>query len=674
MDSTHTTIFSLPSELLALIFFSLDFPSLAVIQRAHSTFRSVYLQYRNHLYRAMSIRLGIADAKTGGSADALKDGGRWAEVPLHEEIDPKELEEVFKSQGSLEAFNEVKTWEEFARIRYTTDQNWLHGHAHGSLVELEQPGDAAEEEQLLWRFKLDTTSKHIIATGLTGGLLAYTPDGRLAWEARLPPSAYPHVELSEGRISIALGNAFLILRRSDVPSPTASNLPDIITTQLNNIIRTSEGHSFSTVLDEILVPPGVCTATKLRWPFLLAVAPDASTITRWNLLDRTMCSHALPAFAGELNEGPVHYVELDSKNLIIAGTKSITFWRDLSFLGVPLASRAPAPIQATPAYRTWPPLAPPEDALVGLLSDRVDNYRVPSNRLSGFRWEAVHHDNRDKHLVAISSRSDGDERSRLMWTVDYQEAIWGDDQEKLEQKTVVLVTEDADLLQLAVENDRAVFIASQAAGCSLWMLNLRSFENHVDFSQDPPKPICLTPFLPLLQSPSRVEITSTEIVLPALSDLYPPRFTLNDQNHFYTRPDSLPSLFKACFSAVPAIKEEGKLPFAFRWETLDGQTLVDYAPTSVSWAGSQEILEALEEMDLDDGPEDEDTEAEREERLNTRMGAAGLDREGEKEWAGMVKAWRKVKEKARQEEVPNQGGTNAFVIFSFVDEQEGEQV
>lgn len=45
-------------------------------------------------------------------------------------------------------------------------------------------------------------------------------------------------------------------------------------------------------------------------------------------------------------------------------------------------------------------------------------------------------------------------------------------------------------MQLAVENDRAVFIThDDELGAALWLLNLRPFADWADFASDPPQPV-----------------------------------------------------------------------------------------------------------------------------------------------------------------------------------------
>lgn len=121
---------------------------------------------------------------------------------------------------------------------------------------------------------------------------------------------------------------------------------------------------------------------------------------------------------------------------------------------------------------------------------------------------------------------------------------------------------DLELVQLAVENNRAVFIAhSDSYGSSLHLLNLESFPSLSAFSASPPSPICLSPLLATLSAPSRVEMTSTAIFVPSLAAIQPPRAPL------------APSRTWRAFSAA----QEKALPLRWRWETLEGVPLSQWA-------------------------------------------------------------------------------------------------
>lgn len=127
----------------------------------------------------------------------------------------------------------------------------------------------------------------------------------------------------------------------------------------------------------------------------------------------------------------------------------------------------------------------------------------------------------------------------------------------------------------------------------------------------------------------------------------------------------LATLFGACETLGPS---EGRMPLSFKWQTLDGQTLVDYVELgmAVDWSSKTSLS----------SPEDEDEEGEEE----------GLWRNdtGEEEWKLMERRWRAVRRRAEEEGLPSRGGSDAMMVWSFArgeevedddddDEGEGEQ-
>ncbi|BGP13716.1 hypothetical protein JCM10213_007104 [Rhodosporidiobolus nylandii] len=647
------TLFSLPPELIASILSHLDLPTLASSFRVNSLFLAVYRQYPNHISRAISIRTGLADVRTGGASARLNAGRAWAEKALTEELEEDELKEVVQSQGTMMAFDEVQTWEEYARARFVADQNWRKGRCSRRLVELDVEGEAGEDvfaPGLLWRFKLDAEARLIVATGLAGGCFAYTTSGDLAWSCLIPVDPYPHVELSEGYISLALpGSGFLLLRRSNLPAGGPILLDPGVAAEAARFVQTYPGHALGYEVECALATPTQCGATKMRFPYLVASTRTASEVCRFDIRSRKMRVNHLNSFANQdvLDEGTVHYIEVDSQTLYLAGQHSFTLWRN--FPSGAVQHESPA------ICRTWPPSPPPEFDIVGPVLAEKAHYRDATKHM---RWSAVHHDAKDLHLVGICERGMEDGRGKLLWTVDFQKAIWEDEREVLEQKTVVLTTDHADLVQLAVENDRAVFVASSPkTGSSLWLLNLRQFRDHADFSLDPPKPICIAWPLPLLEDPSRVEITSTEIFLPALRSFLvsrTPSVSYNsDGEPEYDDPSprelELDALFAACEATLPA----GKMPLPWKWETLDGQTLADYSGHSVDWSGFQDFTY---ERDL--------AEMLREDAHDAATGRIRTELEE------MEHAWDKVKAKAEEDGEPANGGTDAMCVYNFAETEE----
>ncbi|GAA5916162.1 hypothetical protein JCM6882_005403 [Rhodosporidiobolus microsporus] len=712
------TLLHLPIEVHACILSHLDVPSLRSARLSHSSFNNAYLAFPNHVCRGVCIRSGLADTKTSGAAAAMREGGDWVEKRFTEELDPEELKRVVKAQGTMMSFGSVQNWQEYARARYVADQNWLYGRSRTTrLIRLEDlsqgmgQGQAnGDDEAQFWRFKLDVDARAFILTGLRGGCFGYTNKGELAWSCMLPISPYPHVEVSDGHISLQVGHAFLILRRSDLPAAPPSEMSRQLVEMFPRIMRTHGNHTLSYNVDYLATFPPQLSASKLRYPHLLAVGADATHVCRWDVRSRQLSIDTFPDFAdaSKLNQGAIMYAELDGRNLILAGEKSVVLWRDVPFVESPPArmdhtvqppvsveTPNPTPPLSTSPYANFPPRAPASFNLISPLLAEEAHYTDPARQVL---WTAAHHDGRDKHLVAISERGYKEERGKMVWAVDYQRTVFGaegesEDQkaERALQKTVVLSTPYADLAQLAVENGRAIFVASTTnVGHSLWLVNLREFEDLADFAADPPKPICLCPLLPTISSPSRLEATSTEIFLPALSALlpgasYPPSESSEDLEWWFARAEA------AVPSAGSGKKgEKKKWPFPFKWQTLDGQTLVDYATTgdAVDWSGfvpfeeresgaarteeeQEDFARILQDaMDGEDGARDELERGmyvltgERSGRAGAQVRVSELER-----WE---KVWEAFTEFAEGDDVPLDRGADALWMTSFA--EEGKEV
>ncbi|GAA5925779.1 hypothetical protein JCM1841_006314 [Sporobolomyces salmonicolor] len=564
--SRRASLDSLPPELLIQVFCFLDLPSLANMVRTTRTFHTVAASYPEHLCRAVCTRQGLAGAKTGGAASPLAAEG-LADKALTDELDPEELREVVAQQNSMqEAFKTVDCWSSYARLRWAIDCSWRHGRATWCPVTLDVD-DAVraglEAVHLFWRFKLDTIAGLIVVTGLLGGYYAFDMSGKLAWSCRLPAAPFPHVELSSSHLSMSIsGRTWIIWRYTSSPPP-ASFAKDMFE-QLRPHFRLHNGREVGYVPHAVLSADRTCSATKLRYPILLATSDDASTAYHWNITDSSLHTLDTSRFTQELHEDRASYVELDGVNTFIAGHRSITVWKNQE--------------HASDAGRvtTWPPAPPPDYRLLQPLTPEP-HYRDRRDQ----QWSAVHHDGRGRHLVAISERGREDGIARLMWTVDYDSTIWSEDREEIEQKTLVLVTNDADLVQLAVENDRAVFVAAhRKVGNSLWLLNLRTHKGLSDFARDPPRPICLAYPLPTVMPPSRVEMTSTEIFVPSSSRLYPPSVPDRSDPAY-----PLAAAFRACLvpgGAQTTVSDPPSVaPLSFKWQTLDGQTLKNYEDESI---------------------------------------------------------------------------------------------
>ncbi|GAA5885850.1 hypothetical protein JCM5296_000164 [Sporobolomyces johnsonii] len=552
---------TLPHELLVQVFSFLDFPSLANIVRTTRTFHTVAASHPEHLCRAICIRQGLAGAKTGGAASPLSTEGLAQDRALTDELDPEELREVIAQQTSIsDAFKDVDCWSSYARLRWTIDRNWRHGRATWRSVPLDLDDVV---HHVFWSFRLDTGAGLIVVTGLLAGYYAFDMSGKLAWSYLHAAMPYAHVELSSSHLSMAdLNDRRIIWRYTSSPPP--ASFPKDVLDQLTPHYRLHNGREVGYVPYAVLSTSHICSATKFRYPALLATSSDASIAYHWNITDSSLRTLDTSRFIEELGEDRVSYIELDGSNAFIAGRRSITIWKT--------CEHAPDVGRVT----TWPPAPPPDYRLLQPLVPKP-HYR---HRYKAQEWSAVHHDGRGRHLVAISDRGTEDGVARLMWTVDYDSTIWSEDREEVEQKTLMLVTEDADIVQLSVENDRAVFVVSQTqVGYSLWLVNLRAHKGLSDFMRDPPRPICIAYPLPTVIRPSRIEMTSTEILVPSSSRLYPP--SLPDPSDPGYR---LAAAFRACLvpGAQATVSDPPSVaPLCFKWQTLDGQTLKNYEDESI---------------------------------------------------------------------------------------------
>ncbi|GAA5822633.1 hypothetical protein JCM11251_004325 [Rhodosporidiobolus azoricus] len=727
METNHdpSTIAHLPIEINALILSHLDVPSLRSARFSHSSLNNAFLAFPNHVCRGVCIRSGLADTKTSGAAAALKEGGKWVEKRFTDDLDPEELQRVITAQGTMLSFDAVVSWEEYARARYVADQNWLYGRpTRVSLVRFQDPLQGMGQAQafqgdeddwgFFWRFKLDVEARAFVLTGLRGGCLAYTNKGELAWSCQFPITPYPHVELSDGHITLQMNNSFLVLRRSNLPSVApATDLPRGMSEMFPRMTRTHDGHSLSYDFDYWHTVPAGMRASKLRYPYLLSVNANASLLCRWDVRSRELSIDVFEDFSAPdgLNQGAVMYAELDGRNLILAGEKSIVLWRDVPFVKTPppqidhsvqpprmTESTNPTPPFSSSPYALFPPRAPTSFGLISPFLAEEAHYTDTTREVL---WGAAHHDGRDGHLVAISQRGDqGGETAKLVWAVDYQRTVFGEDgeneEEKAEralQKTVVLTTPYADLTQLAVENGRAIFVASTAnIGHSLWLINLREFKDLADFASDPPKPICLGPLLPTLLAPSRLEATSTEIFLPSLSLLLPsspsssPSSSSEDLEWWFARAEAAVPALENAGSGSSGSKGKKKAPLPFKWQTLDGQTLVDYSTTGdvVDWSGfvpleereggmARPLVEREEHERIFQAAVDGEVDGAREE-LERRMYVLTGEREEEEglvrlsELERWEKAWEAFKEFAEGDDVPLSGGTDSLLMVSFAEE------
>ncbi|BGP29909.1 hypothetical protein JCM10296v2_001661 [Rhodotorula toruloides] len=574
--SDALTFLSLPPELLAAVLSFADFPTLSRSVQTCSTVHDVWKGYQNHLCRLICIRTGLADAQTAAASASLHKDPHWTEKGLSEELDLEELRAVVESQGWMDQHNEITSWKEYARYRFAIHRNWLAGRTHTRVLKPKMPQRGAR----FWRFKLDSKPGFVVVSGLTGGTFAFKADGTLAWSISLPRTAYPHVELSNGFLPINwFHDNYLILRRDDITpvNPVSTSMAVSPTDLAAMITSAPTEHGYQ--LDGFGSFQG-CRATKIRYPTFLAADRYANAVFYYDIPNRVPSILNMPSFVWD--EHVVRYVEIDDGLVFIAGLRAITIWR------LPEVVPPNEVITLPPSARiVWPP-DPPQDQL-----DLASLSPEPHYRGGEVDWSAVHHDGCGRHLVATSEDSGASGLGRLMWTTDYRRVLFAGDEDLLEQKTVVLVTDDASVIQLAVENDRAVFItAIHGMGAAVWLLNLRDFDDLADFSRKPPKPICLAWPLPTISEPSRVEMTSNEIYVPVLAG----RFLSPEASAPHRR---ICDAYQRCRDTLPP----GKMPIAWRWQRLDGQTLVDYSAEVADESDLQEAWDKVERLAMD--PADE---------------------------------------------------------------------
>lgn len=152
-----------------------------------------------------------------------------------------------------------------------------------------------------------------------------------------------------------------------------------------------------------------------------------------------------------------------------------------------------------------------------------------------------------------------------------------------------------EISQLSVENDRAVFTVKFDLGHALFVVPLRPFNSLAEFVSNPPKPICLSYPLPCLSSPSRIESTSTEIFVPILVGLANSSTPLDLAHERFIK-------IKSQWAELGL-----NSPFPMKWQTLDGQTLVDYEKECLDQEGWRKFEGAWFEIAVEGGDADWNT-------------------------------------------------------------------
>ncbi|GAA5978191.1 hypothetical protein JCM10908_004265 [Rhodotorula pacifica] len=617
-------LLELPAELLVAILARCDFPSLFSLVRCNSQLKAVWDAHAERTTRAICIRHRLADPQSCGAAQSVENALGTALPHPGTRLEAGELQRVVKSQLCMHRTHDITSWLDFARVRHVVQRNWLAGRAKRKLLPLDWrnidprfwPLAMPHNQNQMWRFKLDPEPGYIVATGRIFGVHVFrASDGVRVWGNPAPLVPYAHIELSNGHFATAHGvTQHAIWRRDDLD-------PDFDPGSVGRrgLEYTLIGH----------LPTHVrCSATKMRWPYFVAVSHETEEVFRFDLSKSPpdMVTHRMTSFfangAGGLGEASVHYVEIDARAIYLAGAKSV------------LLTRYDEPGNQ---QMLWPPDPPVPSAETDAEQENVNDVAAASTsastreaqpstvhyrgvRVDGFA--AVHHDGCGEHLVGIAGESGS--RMRLYWTSDYLKTIWSNDRALLERKTVVLTATylpgcPVAMTQLAVENGRAVFIVQDAElGNSLWLLNLRDFADHADFAAAPPEPICLAWPVPCATDISRVEMTSDEIYVPVVSSM-----ATSATPEIKTRLEAASEPFK------------NQLMYDWQWHALDGTVLVDYIARG----------ETLD-LSTEEGMEKRDSAVEAYEQL--------LTVENDDAW--------------------HLGGTDAFLVFSFDGQDDREDV
>ena len=163
--------------------------------------------------------------------------------------------------------------------------------------------------------------------------------------------------------------------------------------------------------------------------------------------------------------------------------------------------------------------------------------------------------------------------------------------------------------------------------------------------------ICLAYPLPTLGPPSRVEMTSSEIFVPALAAFFPPAPSHSPSPSPSSAPDPAaaadepPARLASAFAAMQRAVPPGRSPLSFRWETLDR--------TSRLAAGPPSLLDA---------PHDPDG-------LSSRVGGREADDEARER---LRARWEDVLQAAAVDGIEGDGGSDAFAVWDFAPRREDE--
>lgn len=446
-------LLGLPAELLVAILARCDFPSLSALIRSHSQLYAVWTAHIERIARAICIRHRLADPQSCGAAHPLENAVGTELPHPGTRLDAQELRNVVKSQLWMSGSRDIDSWLAYARLRHVIQRNWVAGRARVRHLTLDFSRQLESFQQMLiqqdhiWRFKLDPEPGYIVATGRLFGVHAFrAADGVRVWGNPHPFLPYAHIELSAGHFATASGDMqHAIWRRDDLG-------PDFDPGSVgpNGVEYTFMRHLATNV---------PCSATKMRWPYFVAVSHGSDEVFRFDLSQSppVLVTHRMTPFwavgPGGLGERNVHYVEIDSRAIYLAGGKSVLLWRydepgDQHIVWPPDPPPALAPAntpeeQQEQQQGSNAPMAsapvPTGNGVIGTGSppERKTHYR--SSHLDGFA--AVHHDGCGQHLVGVAGEVGV--QMRLYWTTDYLTTVWSGDRALLERQTVVLTTPDS---------------------------------------------------------------------------------------------------------------------------------------------------------------------------------------------------------------------------------------
>ncbi|SGZ15457.1 BQ5605_C029g10673 [Microbotryum silenes-dioicae] len=565
----------LPPEILLEIVGQFDsvLTLLAFANLCRSTYSFMH-EASEQIYRQLCFKIGYTDVTSYGASSAIDTQwrGRWR---MSHRDPGLELREALGRQNSRRKpiyLDCVRRWERFAKMRFFLDRSWRLGELILTSTKIENGGPPGG----IHRFKVDPDSGIYLTTGvncrsllLLMGDIVFPALIAAIFNALMQPASAPFAttgspngsavnplrctltsnsgtftpRFNQGYIGCMAGEQHIIWRRSDISTPKApiSQARAKFLESRSIKIGGPSGREFRPFAE--IAAPGSLNATKMRDPYFIGSSNQRRALYRFDYHRGTMSTLDLSRLwqtTGEnaLADSTITYVEiLDRDHVVVAGRKSISIWH---------------PDRGCVAL--FPPAAPASRVTIPRAHYR-SNAKAPT-------WTAVHHDLRHGHLIATSMGERGVTGSgKLIWIPNWKMLINGSPSE-VEDATVVLTT-NAAIIQLSVENERALFVTQDFSTniCALWLLHLRPFTSIEDFKENPPVLMCLLFPLPCTQPPARIEMTIDEIMFPCCSEFMPPPGR-------EAREDDLSSWYQRVLNLARGLK-----PVDMRWETLSAETL-----------------------------------------------------------------------------------------------------